>query len=276
MATYSTQYPIAFHVLPLHALKGVFERGALLSKADGTDARPTTARVDRALGLDGFVHFYLGRFPDATLRAADTSSTARRVHQTALPHVVLELRTATLTDSDSVICNWNLAVSRPTTDQVKGGNWTRGTNPDQIAAVWRSFRSSNPPLARARGYFNDPYLVPTLRGSQIQGNLRLLRSAPRGLPELLLRSPVELQRLMRLLVFSRRDFTALKPLDPLRLPAAEYDFPGYQADLVPEETRRQIEAYIRSPKRSKPPELDFDSVRPSPNSKAVAATRCRF
>jgi hypothetical protein len=82
------------------------------------------------------------------------------------------------------------------------------------------------------------------------------------MPELLLRSPIGVTRLSRLLVFSRRDFTTLQILGPSPLPIAELEFPGYNADLVPHETRKSIEAYFSSPRRTKTPAFDFDAVRP--------------
>lgn len=263
MASYSELYPIAFHVVPLHALKGVWARQALLSKADdGTLARPTTAQIDRALGVEAVVHFYLAGSAERVLELPILQAQLSASTRSPFPHAALELPTAPLSDAESLICNWNLAVSRPGTDEVKGGNWTRGTDPDRIAAVWRSFRSSNPPLFRARGYFNEPYLVPTLSGLQIRFNLALLRKAPRQMPELLLRSPVDLSRCSRLLVFSRRDLTTIQLLGPLPLPVAEYRFPGYEGGLVSPDTRRRIEAFFTSPQRTKTPELDFDAVRP--------------
>jgi hypothetical protein len=262
LASYSTQYPIAFHVVPLHALKGVWARRALLSKADGTNARPTTARIDRALGIDGFVHFYLAEAADRLFELPILQAQIGASTRPPFPHAVLELPTAALTHSESLICNWNLAVSRPGTDEVKGGNWTRGTKPERIARVWLSLRSSNPPLPKARGYFNDPHLVPTLRGSQIPANLNLLRKAPRGMPELLLRSPVDLARCSRLSLFSRRDFNTLQLLGPLPLPTAEYTYPGYSGDLVDDDTRRGIAAYFTSPQRTESPDFDFDAIRP--------------
>lgn len=262
LASFSRLYPLAFHVAPLHALKGIWARRALLSKGDAGRARPTTERIDRALGMDGFVHFYLAKSPERVFELPILMAQLRPSTRPPFPHVVLELPTAALSDSESVICNWNLAVSRPRTAEVKGGNWARGTNPERIAAVWRSLRASNPPCTKARGYFNDPYLVPTLLGRQICNDLALLRRAPRGMPELLLRAPVHLSRCSRLLVFSPRDFTAVQLLGELLLPGADYQYPGYAGDLVPAETRRKIEGYFASRGDTKPPDFNFDAVRP--------------
>lgn len=96
--------------------------------------------------------------------------------------------TAALADADCTLCNWNIAVSRPGVPGVaKGGNWTRGTNPERIAEVWRAFRAINPDPRTARGFWGEPE-VPVLAGPQIAGNLPLLGRAPQKTPELLLRS----------------------------------------------------------------------------------------
>ena len=262
MASYSRQYPIAYHVVPLHALKGVWARQALVDKSQGVSARPSTARTDATLGFHGFVHFYLvdaaSRFLELPILQAQLSPSARA----PFPHAALELETSRLTDAESLICNWNLAVSRPGTGDIKGGNWTRGTDPTRVASVWQSFRQTDPSASKARGFFNGQHLVPTLAGPQIAANLPLLRKAPRGMSELLLQSPVFLYRLSRLLLFSRRDYTTLRLLEPSPLPTAEYEFPGYDGSLVPQETRDRIEAYFCSPQRTKPPDFTFDAVRP--------------
>lgn len=262
MASYSPLYPIALHVLPLHALKGVLERRALLSKGQHALSRPSTAEVDRALGFAGFVHFYLVDSPARIFELPILQAQLRRSSRPPFPHVVLELRTSSLADSDSLICNWNLAVSRPATHQTRGGNWTRGTDPARIAEVWRLFRAGQPTSDRARGYFNDPHLVPTLKHQQIRPNLHLLRTAPRRMPELLLRSPVGLRQCAGLHFFSDQDLRSARLLGPPCLPGAIYRYPGYSEDVVAGETRRRIEAYFRAPRRKQVPEFDFDAVRP--------------
>ena len=62
MASFSHEYPIAFHVLPLHAAKGLWKLKALLSAEHRRDiglrlSRRTTSAVDRILGFGTHVHF---------------------------------------------------------------------------------------------------------------------------------------------------------------------------------------------------------------------------
>jgi hypothetical protein len=90
----------------------------------------------------------------------------------------------------------------------------------------------------------------------------MLKQAPGGMPELLLRSPVPLSWLSCLCLFSRGDGASVRKLGPLPLPLAEYGFPGYSGDLVPRETRKRIEAYFAAPQRMATPEFEFDTVRP--------------
>lgn len=262
MASYSSSYPVALHVVPLFALKGVWDRKALLARGEATAARPTTSRIDRALGVDGFVHFYVATGLERLFALPILGAQLGSATRPPFPHGVLVLPTAQLTDAESLICNWNPAVSRPATATVKGGNWTRGTNPERIGSVWDEFRSSAPSASRARGYFNEPYRIPTLLGNQIAANVAVLKHAPGGMPELLLRPPVPLDRFSSLCLFSRRDFASVRQLGPLPLPLPEYSFPGYSGDFVPAETRRRIEAYFAGPHRMPIPDFEFDMVRP--------------
>ena len=262
MASYSNAYPVAFHVVPLFALKGVWDREALLAGGAATAARPTTSRIDRALCFDGFVHFYLATGLERLFELPILGAQLGAAKRPPFPHGVLVLPTAQLTDAESLICNWNSAVSRPGTPRVKGGIWTRGTKPEPIGEVWDEFRSLAPSAERARGYFNMPYRIPTLLGTQIAANLSMLKRAPGGMPELLLRPPVPLSRFSCLCLFSRRDVSSVRHLGPLPVPLAEYGFPGYTGDLVPAETRRRIDAYFAAPHRVPAPDFEFDRVRP--------------
>jgi len=262
MACYSSEYPVAFHIVPLHLLKGVFAYGALLAKSSARAGRPTTEQIDSALGFHGFVHFYMlsaaSRIPEMPILRAQLSPSAAP----PFPHAALELSTHQLMDEESLICNWNLAVSRPASPRFKGGNWTRGTKASRVVEGWSAFRSTNPTLLKARGFFSGDYLVPTLTGDQIALNLRCLRSAPGRIPELLLRSPVQVTRCSRLLVFSRLDYETVSQLRDLSLPLVEEDFPGYRPELVQRGLRSAIAAYYAASASTEPPDFAFDAIRP--------------
>jgi hypothetical protein len=77
------------------------------------------------------------------------------------------------------------------------------------------FRDRRPDIQMARGYWNDPIQIPILCGDQIASALSLLRRAPRGMPELLLRSPVSIGDHFTLSVFSDDDMEALQTLGDL-------------------------------------------------------------
>jgi len=265
MAAFSTAYPVAIHVLPLHALKGVLDSGALLAKAglQHNRQRVTTRSVDQALGFGHMVHFYLPRHP------ADWGSLPILAAQLGpslvapFPHVAVSLTTSALADEECTLCLWNIAISRPKVKNVcQGGNWARGTSPARIEAVWRSFARTKPPVEAARGYWNPGFLVPTVKESQIGSSLRLLRRAPRQSPELLLRGPVALTRLRRLHVFSEEDAECVRVL--AGGPAVELNSVAGYDPRCAETTawRRQIKAYFNGDVPY-PEGLDPDRIRPS-------------
>ena len=242
MASFSSAFPLAYHAFPLHAAPGLVRQGALMGKGNAVAARPTTGAVDHALGFAAFVHLYLVRGGGWVDRLPILGAQLGPSPDPPFPHAVLELPTATVEDHEAVVCNWNLAVSRPGVEGVaKGGNWTRGTRPGRIREVWEALRATSPSPEKARGFFNGSRVVPTLEGRQLALHHRLMRRAPGGIPELLLTPPVPLRRFARVVAFSAPDADLLRRLG-WPLPVEEQSFPGYQADRVPSDVRRQLTA----------------------------------
>lgn len=266
MASFSQTHPFAYHTFPLTAARSIWTAGALLGKDDqgpAGQARRTVAATDRRLGFSRFVHFYLprgGARPEALPILGAQLAPAR---ERACPHALLVVSTAHLADADCTLCNWNIAVSRPgVVDVAKGGNWTRGTDPERIAEVWEKFRATNPDPEKARGFWGEP-AVPVLTGPQIAVNLRLLARAPQKTPELLLRSPARVFAGATILAFSRADLSSLQLLGPppggatLKLG----EFSGYDPDgdpLGPD--RRDLDDYLAG-RRTERPAIDFDAIR---------------
>ncbi len=156
------------------------------------------------------------------------------------------------------MCNWNLAVSRPAVPGlVRGGNWTRGTDPKRIREVWEAFRASNPTAEAARGFFVEGLAVPVLRGEEITRNLKLLLKSPRGVPELLIEDSFDISRADRLIVFSEADRRAAEkyPVLPVELRV----FPGYDDHSPPRELRARLEAFFHNGEVSE--QWDFDAIR---------------
>ena len=217
VATFSARFPRAVHVLPLQAVRGILEDRALLAKTalrgPSVAVRATTFQTDLVLGLADYVHFYLLQ-PQSQWEQIPILATQLLTGRGApFPHVALETDTGALADHDCVLCLWNIAVSRPGVDgHCKGGNWTRGTNPATVLLAWQRFRDQQPGHRRARGYWNDPFRIPTLRGEQIAEMSALLGRASAGMPELLLPSPVPIGNHFTLWVFSGEDVKVLRPL----------------------------------------------------------------
>jgi hypothetical protein len=84
--------------------------------------------------------------------------------------------------------------------------------PNAIREELEAFRKTGPDAERARGYWNEPIQVPTLRGSQIVEGLRFLGRAASGIPELLLRAPVRVDDRFTLWVFSDDDMGVVTTL----------------------------------------------------------------
>jgi hypothetical protein len=247
MASFSSKYPVAVHVLPLPALKQVLARGALLAKSEipVCQQRRSTRGVDSALGFTGVVHLYLSAFPENGSALPILAAQIGPSRDPPFPHVVLALPTRTLTDDECAICLWNIAVSRPRVANLcEGGNWARGTAPERIAEVWQRFRATQPALEAARGHWNGAALVPTLEGRQIANNLPLLSRAAGRSPELLLRAPVSLGRDARLCVFSKEDAACVDRLGP-GLPMELHAWPEYDAGCPDTAAwRHRIDAYL--------------------------------
>jgi hypothetical protein len=273
MASFSQTHPFAYHAFPLTAARSIWSSGALLGKDDlgpAARARRTTGAVDRLLGFSKFVHLYLpprGATPatlpilGAQLQPAQTA---------ACPHALLVVPTTGLADEDCVICNWNIAVSRPgVPGGKKGGNWNRTTNPALIAEQWRVFRALGPDAKRARGFWGEP-LVPVLTGSQITANPRLVGRDPKRPPELLLRSPTRIFAGATILAFSRADLASLQLLGPPPAGAtlALAEFPDYDPDGDPlGPLRRHLDDFLAG-RRDDAPSIDFDAVRRRPRDPA--------
>ncbi len=270
MATFSEKFPRALHVLPLHALPSILHDGALLAKAELTHkvaaVRVTTSQTDAKLGLCEYVHFYLcgpsrewEEVPVLEAQLLGNSSPP-------FPHLALEMATRELADAECTLCLWNAAVSRPAVEgYCLGGNWTRGTPPSRIDEVWQKFRDTNPDVRQARGHWNDPIQLPTVRGDQIQPALPLLRLAPRQMPELLLRSPVEIHKRFTLWVFSEEDLQVVHLLnDALELNslnARMHPMPGYHFQSEPTRVWRAAIAAHFAGQASFPEGLNFDRKR---------------
>lgn len=266
MASFSATHPYAYHVFPLVAARGIWRTGALLGKdhLEGIgQARRTTAAVDRHLGFSGFVHFYLPRAGTPWTDLPILGAQLGQAQRPASPHVLLVLPTDSLADEQCTLCNWNIAVSRPTVPgKCKGGNWTRGTNPQRIAEIWQAFHAMGPTPEQARGLWGVPH-VPVLAGRDIQPNLRLLRLAPRRMPELLLASPARVFERAKLVAFSRKDRASLDRLGPppggMALELGT--FLGYDPDGDPlADLRRDLDEYLAGT-RERPPVIDFDAIR---------------
>ncbi|MEM6455320.1 MAG: hypothetical protein AAF772_09530 [Acidobacteriota bacterium] len=263
MASFSTIFPFAYHVAPLHALRGIVRVGALRDKDDpSVIARPTSIAIDRALGFVDVVHFYLASDRAALDRLPLLRAQLGPSRVPPFPYVALELPTAALDDADCVVCAWNIAMGRPTVPGVcRGGIWVRRAPAARIAAVWDALRAQDPPVDRARGVFNAPYRVPTLIGPQLMRHRRVLARQKRGTPELLLRPPVMLDRFASLVFFDPIDRDQAAALGPLPLPTRVHRFPGYDAAQVDASDRAAIAASFADPARPTP-DLPHDRVRP--------------
>lgn len=269
MATFSKRFPRAVHVFPLHALRSIAETGALLGKTHLRQQRTavrrrTTSHIDVALGLTEHVHFYLLRDMDSWDGVPILATQLLAAPEPPFPHCALEMNTESVADDECTVCLWNTAVSRPEVANVcKGGNWTRGTAPSSILKVWKAFRNSNPPTERARGYWNEPILVPTLRSDQVSTHLQLFSRAASGIPELLLRSPVRIDNRFTLWTFCDEDSDLAAPL-LLRLPGVQsrnHSFDSYDAQApAVRASRHRIAAYFQGLEPF-PAALDFDARR---------------
>ena len=266
MASFSDEYPFAYHAFPLPRAKPIWSDGRLRPKRNlgGGDARRTTRAVDEMLGFDGFVHFYLPRRGTPVQQLPIVSAQMSPARSPPTPHAVVRLPTAEVEDASCTICCWNIAVSRPKSETagVKGGNWSRGTRAERIAEVWDAFRQDQPDIPRARGFWHDGLKVPVLAGPQIATNLKLLRKPRRG-PELLFKGDVPLSTSMTILVFSDDDEELVRRLgDPPGGAAVERGaLPGYGRDYHPRQADLEgIGAYFEG--TGPRPLIDFDSVRP--------------
>ena len=270
-ASFSGDFPYAYHVLPIHALKLIVSSGKLLSKADLRAARidlrrSSTADVDEALGLSQFIHLYLPK--DEQLRFDHLPILNTQLKKSAappFPHTVLVVPTSGLSDSQCGVCNFNAAVSRPAYGTVRGGNHARGTAPENILRNWRGFRADAPDAERLRySHWYDGIAVPLLLGHEITlAPSRVGYKAKAA--ELLLRSPFEIPRSARLFVFSDADLASVRLLNPRFEVQVHRDkqFEWYgEQDRIQDGHRATIDAYFRADDGLLP-DLDFDRLRPS-------------
>lgn len=262
MASFSSERPWAYHVIPLHLMRRLLATGAILSKnALGEhQTRRTTTDVDRLLGFASFVHLYLPKLGAAPSSLPIVGAQLAPSTTAPFPHVVLRLDTRKLDDADVGVCNWNIAVSAPKTKGGhRGGNWTRGTNPTTIAANWDKLRAEKPDVERARGFFHEGIKVPLLLGPQIASNLGLIRKQRN--PELLVKNEVPLALFDKVITFSKHDRKSLSQLADLTTPIEEATFDGYTgADDAAVSLRDAIDAHLRGAATA--PALDFDARRP--------------
>ncbi len=91
MATFSSSYSRAYHVLPLPAWKGIAAAGALKAEAAEAFQRPTTARVDAELGFGGFIHFYLPKHIHNITDLPILQAQLQPADRTPFPHAVIEV-----------------------------------------------------------------------------------------------------------------------------------------------------------------------------------------
>jgi hypothetical protein len=270
-ASFSTDFPHAYHVLPLHALKSIAASRRLLAKSDLSAAhidirRSSTADVDEALGLSRFIHFYLPKNPNLIFDSLSILQTQLKQSPVPpFPHVVMVVPTCDLADWECGICNFNAAVSRPAYGQVRGGNHARGMTPQNILEHWNGFRNDNPDHERRRrSYWHDGIAVPLLLSSQITLEPSSVGFRTQS-PELLLQSPFEILDSIELFVFSQADLDSVALL-PHGF-SAHYrrceQFAWYaEEDRVAPNVRLAINQYFQSYDASLP-RLDYDRLRPS-------------
>jgi hypothetical protein len=267
MASFSDVFPDALHVVPLHAWKSIARTGTLLSKKQSANAgnpieRATSGAVDRALGFDDYVHFYLSKNADPA-EARILKSQLGPARRPPFPHVVIRISTRELSDEDCTVCCWNIARGNPKVGDSSSGMWVNDETPDEIREKWEAYRRSEPPLHKRRGDWEPGLSVPVFTGPRIKENLGLVQTHGQ---ELLFRSRFQLPSSAHLWSLSRWDSQSLK-----LLPRTPYGFfgnrevKGYTSalkDLVQPAVRSAIDDYFRDPDPNAPlPLLDFDRKR---------------
>lgn len=271
---FELRYPLAYHVLPLHAARSIWNEQQLLSKEElrrrgRALSRSSTQAVDTALGFGDYVHFYLTKKNPPWTELPILGAQLGPSTVPPFPHVVLEVSPASFDIEHCLVSNWNIAVGRPDAPpKQKGGNWTRGTSAKSVCEGWKHFRtwlaaSSLSPDAqrlRARGHWHEGFQVPILRGAEIADHFPLIGRG-KAKPEFLHRSPCGLPRTSRFVAFSSEDLETLRRLGIPESALALESFPGYDGSLVDPEVRRTIEAYLAG--APAPANLHFDRVRPS-------------
>lgn len=285
MASFSDRFRYTYHAVPLHALKPLFACGRLLSKSDlGSDhvahQRQSTGAIDRILGFSSFVHFYLPEKTEldfAPLPILQTQISESRVP--AFPHAVLVFDTQRIQEEDCVICNFNIARSKPKVDDSRSyGSVLSSDTPDSVLEHWRAFRATvTDPHSLRRSAWESGLEVPVLTGSALLNRPNDIGyGSPKhadsqgtkvAVPELLLRSPVLISGDVEVCVFSNWDHETVSLLKiPRRvktITATAYKWYTEQ-DRVAVAVREKINGYFCDSAACFPSDLDFDRPRPKP------------
>lgn len=274
MASFTKTHRFAYHVVPLHALKPVWESKALLSKRHAQRkislSRRTTAAIDAALGFEDYVHFYLPK--GQTLDFSKLSILSAQIGESlapAFPHVVLVIDTSRLTDHACTVCNFNVAVSRPSYGEVKPGNHARGTSAEKILKHWHGFRAGSPDAVQLRyGEWVDGLEVPVLTSESIAQNPQFVGMGSKSkVVELLIRNQYDLHEDDRFYCFSAFDLNSVSvmPASPQLKLAPSNPFLWYASeDRVAPKDRRAIEQYFAGTATGIPSNVDCDRIRKRP------------
>ena len=219
------------------------------------------------MGFANTVHFYLPNGRSEwfdQLSILNTQITESKTGRPPFPHAVFVLDTSQLDDSQCMICNFNIAVSRPAYAEVKGGNHARGTSPQAIRKHWSGFKNDDPNKTRMRrSHWHDGYCVPLLVGKEIAADPNAVGyRASSGVAELLLESPFDISDVTTLRVFSKYDHESLSLItSPLAVEVNESCHPWYsERDRVPTNVRAQIDRFFADDDQPFP-ELNFDQRR---------------
>jgi hypothetical protein len=236
----------------------------LLSKRASGIRRPTTGDVDSVLGFEDVVHFYLPKGDTVEFGQLSILTTQLRESENPpFPHAVFVLDTLRLNDRQCMICNFNIAVSRPAYGDVRGGTHSRGMNPADICRHWKGFRNDNPDRKRMRRcHWHNGFHVPLLVDGEITDDPDAVGVGRKCVAELLLTSPFVISSNVTLFVFSKSDLESVAELsDP---PSVELDDTCHrwyaEPDRVQPDVRERINRYFADD-GAEFPALDFDKRR---------------
>jgi hypothetical protein len=260
-------FPFIAHVFPLHAATAIVESGQLLSADDRFArklqiVRSSSSEIDRVLGFNRFVHFYLVDSLDmATARGVQNLAGRARLLESKLlaarpfPHGVLIIPTATIDPNAAWISCWNIGRGKPGV-----GQWM-GDSPADCLCHWRRFREKHRGARKAlKGFVTQDIEVPLFRPSDVSTNESIIRSEG---AELLLRSPLNLPARTTFWLFSRLDMASvgrhirdLRGLQSVRT-ATLRGYSDAPNDPAPDHVRKAIDESVRHPERGVP-QLEFD------------------